>query len=111
CLIPFCAHSQARVCSASLCLRHSEGRCSRMRPRMKWRTENSIAQNSRCASAQPLAFDLDGSQIRGRLRLLRMHFDEMIEGEDGKRHPYRGGARCANLQNRKADDSDGEHDL
>jgi hypothetical protein len=23
-------------------LRHNEGRCSRMRPEMKWRTENSI---------------------------------------------------------------------
>ncbi len=49
CLTPFCDCSQTKAASATNFLRHSVGRCNRMRPEMKWRTENSIVLESCCA--------------------------------------------------------------
>ena len=43
--------------------------------------------------------------------LLLVHLDEVVDGEDGERHPDRRRRRRADLEHRQADDADGEDDL
>ena len=43
--------------------------------------------------------------------VLRVHFDEMIDGENRERHPHRRRRRGADFEHGEADDGEREHDL
>src|SRR5215472_5664994 len=71
--------------------------------------EKSMSPGSRPGSAHcPRGREMRG--IRG-LSMRRMHFDEMVDREDGERHPHRRRRGRAHLEHRETDDPERKHDL
>src|SRR5262245_29495418 len=104
-LMPSRARSHVSDASAKDRRRQSHGTCRRTRPGMKWRMVSSIVRSPNLDVASQSALDQHRGGCRTSVSMRRMHFDDMVDGEQRERDPRRRRRSCADFERGESDDA------
>src|SRR5262249_48679826 len=91
--------------------RQRDGTCRRTRPGMKWRMVNSIVRRSQPRCIERSALNQHRGDSRTSVSMRCMHFDDMVEGEQRERDPYRRRRGGADFEHGESDDPKRQDDL
>src|SRR5215471_13220747 len=104
-LMPSRARSHFRDASAKEGRRPRDGTCRRTRPGIKWRMVSSWCEGPNFDVPGQSGLDGHRGDSRTSVSMRRMHFDDMVEGEQRQRDPYRRRRRGADFEHGESDDS------